>query len=492
MHRGQLLAIVLLLFSPCGCGRGSGPDPASAKSADRDDALVAITLDPPTPREGRNEIRIELKQSDGSALLHAHPQVVAVMPAMGAMSEMRSEATIDEAKPGVYVARYFLSMEGQWDLYLSGAGTDREIRRHWRLRTGASGFQEVTETDANLAIPSQADSASGAPAPTTWVDPAKRNALGIRVLRVERHVLTASRSFSGQVAFDETRMAEVSMRFNGRIRRLAAIQVGTPVQAGEVLCVAYSPEMISAQQDFLNVNARMRGGDPSAMSRDEMDLLGNARKRLEGWDLPGGLVDSVQRTHQIVQEFPILAPISGVVTEKAVNQGAYFAPGEVLWRIATLDPLRVVVNLPEIERGFANVGTRVVIHDRSDPRLLVGGTIAVISAALDMPTRTLPVTIACPNPHGMLRPGAFVDVEFTRSIGSGLSVPEGAILHSNDLSYVCVDLGSGRFGLRRIDPGMQIGQEREVRRGLDPGDRVVIGGQFLIASQLRLSPTEAP
>jgi Cu(I)/Ag(I) efflux system membrane fusion protein len=67
-----------------------------------------------------------------------------------------------------------------------------------------------------------------------------------------------------------------------------------------------------------------------------------------------------------------------------------------------------------------------------------------------------------------------------------LVVPADAVLHAGDRSFVFLDLGGGRFRPQRVVLGLRSGEEVEVREGLEPGQRVVASGTFLIASESRL------
>jgi Cu(I)/Ag(I) efflux system membrane fusion protein len=467
---------------------------------------IVIIPNPDSPREGENELEISLRRPDGSPWDGAGLRVVASMPAMGSMPYMESKATVRGEGRGVYRASYFLSMAGEWDLrLLAAAPNGRELRGHWRIRIGTAGLRYISDELSASDHAGSATTAAGGPEspsdsllragrgesgprPSVWIDPATYDRLGIRIATLQPHFLVASCFVTGRVAYDETRTADVAMRFSGRVRRISAVQAGTAVRSNDTLCWVYSPEMIAAEQDFLNTvnNARARGGDPYTHGDAVFEMISAARKRLEGWDLSNACIDSILTTNRIILEVPIVAPVSGVVTRKSVVRGSYFAAGDVLFRVAPADPVRVIAELPDAKRSFAVVGSRVQIRDRAEPDREWTGGVETVGAELDEQTRTLPVSIKCRNPRGDLLPGAFVEVTLSRSMGSALGLPEAAVLHARGQSWACVQTGAGEFELREVELGIPAGVEVEVLRGLVPGDRVVIEGQVVIASQLHL------
>ncbi len=96
------------------------------------------------------------------------------------------------------------------------------------------------------------------------------------------------------------------------------------------------------------------------------------------------------------------------------------------------------------------------------------------------------IRIEADNPRSVLKPGMFVDVEFTIDVRDALVVPADAIADSGLRKTVFVDLGDGYFEPRQVDTGWRIGDLVEVTKGLMPGERIVISGTFLIDSESRM------
>jgi YHS domain-containing protein len=95
------------------------------------------------------------------------------------------------------------------------------------------------------------------------------------------------------------------------------------------------------------------------------------------------------------------------------------------------------------------------------------------------------------NPGFALRPDMFVDAELPVKLPPAISVPADAILDSGLQKTVFVELGNGFFEPREVATGWRIGNRVEIVKGLKPGERIVISGNFLIDSESKLEMAAA-
>ena len=94
------------------------------------------------------------------------------------------------------------------------------------------------------------------------------------------------------------------------------------------------------------------------------------------------------------------------------------------------------------------------------------------------------LTIA--NPEGRLKPEMFAEVKLQSDLGRRVAVPEEAVIIAGELRVVFEDLGGGRLAPRKVQTGQRAGGFIEIIKGIEAGDKVVISGNFLIASESRL------
>jgi Cu(I)/Ag(I) efflux system membrane fusion protein len=115
------------------------------------------------------------------------------------------------------------------------------------------------------------------------------------------------------------------------------------------------------------------------------------------------------------------------------------------------------------------------------------GRVAFVAPALDVDSRSGVARIALANPGGALKPGMFVDVTIVAPLGRRLAVPEGAVVPTGTRNVVFVDPGDGTLVPREVELGAHADGWIEIVRGVKAGERVVTAGNFLVASDARLS-----
>jgi len=113
-------------------------------------------------------------------------------------------------------------------------------------------------------------------------------------------------------------------------------------------------------------------------------------------------------------------------------------------------------------------------------------TVSNVLPLFDTASRTLKVRLEAVNPGNILRPGMFVDVELPVKMPPAIAVPSEAIIFSGLKKTVFIDLGNGYFEPREVQTGWRLGNNIEITKGLKPGERIVISGNFLIDSESKL------
>lgn len=323
------------------------------------------------------------------------------------------------------------------------------------------------------------------------VDAERRQAIGVRTAPVRILPVTTTIRAVGIVAYDETRLSEVSLKYEGWIGRLFVDETGQAVRRGEPLFTLYSPDLLTAQQELL-IATRAQGAARETEAPDRADyLLKAARRRLSLWDLSEGQIDEIVRTGEPLQYVPILSPTSGYVVEKNVVEGASVKPGQTLYRIAGLDSVWIEAEVYESELPLVRVGQPAEVTFSYLPGQRLEGRVDYVYPYLEGSTRTGTVRVALANPDLALKPDMYANVVLRSDRGERLVVPEEAVIYAGPRRLVFLDLGEGRLQPREIEVGIASPDGYEVLSGLEPGDVVVTSGNFLIAAESRLkSATE--
>lgn len=367
---------------------------------------------------------------------------------------------------------------------------------------------------------------------------------GVEVVPAERRPVAVTVRLVGKVRYDETRLATITARVPGRVDRLYADVTGTPIRAGEHLAELYSPELIAAQEELLQAlkTATSPGMAAAPSLADAIRAtLDASREKLRLWGLTPEQIDGIERHGRPLEHLTINAPLSGVVIDKAVVEGAYVETGTRLYTIADLSRLWVVMDAYESDLGFLRYGQAVVFSAEARPGHVFRGRIAFISPTLDAATRTVPVRVNVENPDGRLKPEMFVRAAVYASLDAAgevarpdlagkwlcsmhpdvvadaagpcercgmplrraedlghvtatpaddlpLVIPASAPLLTGRraLVYVARPGEEGVFASREVRLGPRAGPYYVVRDGLEPGERVVVAGNFMIDSSLQL------
>ncbi len=318
---------------------------------------------------------------------------------------------------------------------------------------------------------------------TIAVSPPMQQRIGLATSRVARDRLVMSIRTVGILEPDQTRLARLHARVSGWIQRVHVNFVGQDVAAGDPLVEIYSPELLSAQEEFLiALETARREGDSSPAVR----LARSARRRLELWGVATRELEEIERTRTARETLVLRAPIGGRVLERNALEGAYVSPETELYRIADLSVLWLMARIYEYELVHVEVGQSVEITLPSQPGETLEGTISFVEPVLQETTRSVRVRVEVANPEGRHRPGMYADIELVHDMGEGLLVPESAVLRTGERAIAYRALPGDRFQPVEVGLGSRFGDRFEVRSGLAEGDLVVTSGNFLIDSDSRL------
>ena len=312
--------------------------------------------------------------------------------------------------------------------------------------------------------------------PAVQVAPEMIQTMGVRTARVETAFFEQTVRAFGNVESNE-RLETVSVsRLEGWIEDLAVRAEGDEVARGELLYRVYSPALIAAQKDFL-----------AALEAGRQTRMDSGRQRLISDGLQAAAIDELADSRTVIERLPVYAEASGTVAALSVREGDYVKPGTPVMRLQSYERVWVIASIPEADLAMIEAGQVVSLQFPSAPGAADEGSVDYVYPTIDPRTRTADVRIEVDNPSGILRPGAYADIEF--SLGSGearLSVPTEAILRDSRGQHVIVSLGDGRFAGRPVRTGVSDGQRTEILAGLERGETVVVSGQFMLDSETNL------
>lgn len=308
------------------------------------------------------------------------------------------------------------------------------------------------------------------------VSAAVQQSLGLRTSLVRKTHVGNSFDAVGAVQFDERLSVAVQTRVAGYVERLSVRAPMEQVRKGQALATVYAPEWLAPLNELL---ALKRSGASN-------DIVEAARERTRTLSIPEELVRQAETTGATQARFTLFSPASGVVAELGVREGVQVSPGMTLFRIAGLQKVWAVAEIPEVQAIRLARGQRVTASLQADPSQTFTGELREVLPQVSASTRTLQARFEVDNRGAKLSPGMLLRIQVAGPGTERLVVPSEAVIRTGVRTVVIVRKDSGTFEPRNVTLGVDLGDEQEVTSGLREGEQVVASGQFLIDSEARL------
>jgi RND family efflux transporter MFP subunit len=326
---------------------------------------------------------------------------------------------------------------------------------------------------------------------TIRVDPNTVQSIGVRIAPVTVGEVAKTIRTTGRVTYDERRIGTVNAKIGGWIEKLYVNATGEEVRKGAPLIEIYSPDLVSAQQEYLIARRhfdQVKNSPFPDVEKSARDLLDSARKRLSYWDITDAQIAELERSGEVRKTLVLYSPFNGVVVNKAAFDGTKVMAGMELFRIADLSRVWVQGDVYEYELPWVKVGVPAKVTLDYLPGKTYRGKVSYVYPYLEGKTRTATVRVELPNTGGVLKPEMYAHIELApRMGGKSVLVSSDAILRSGIRNVVFVSKGEGRFEPREVKLGLEGEQGTvQVLEGLSENELVVVSAQFLLDSESSL------
>ena len=333
-------------------------------------------------------------------------------------------------------------------------------------------------------VPVYAD-ADGGDGSSISIAPEVVQNLGVRTAVAERSRLWRGIDTVGYVDYDESKVSHIHLRTEGWIENLAVESEGERVTRGQRLFNLYSPALVNAQEEFVQA---LVGGNKG--------LIRASRSRLTALGIPGSQIKRLEKQRKASQTIPIYAPQDGVVASLSVRDGMYIKPATRVMSLADLSSVWLLAEVFERQADWVEVNQPAEVTLAFLPGRTWEGRVEYIYPSLDPKTRTLKARLRFPNPDEALKPNMYANVIIYGGPKDDVVViPIEALIRTGREERVVIALGKGRFESRTVRAGIESGEWVEVIEGVQPGEDIVVSGQFLIdseaslkASMMRMAP----
>ncbi len=322
---------------------------------------------------------------------------------------------------------------------------------------------------------------------------AQRVMANVTTARVERKTLKRNLSAVGVVDFAEPNYLHISMRFPGRLEKLYLTYTGQQVRKGDAVADVYSPEAISAQQEYvltLDSQEQLKSA-PEGVKSGAMDLHREARQKLLRWGFTEEQVRRLDETRQISRTITMLSPIGGTVLKKNVDPQHYAAMGEDIYDVADLSTVWIYLDVYEKDIRFVKKGQQVQVTSEAYPDESFAGEVTFVDPVMNADTRTVRVRTEFDNQAGKLKPNMYVRASIAVPSVNTLVVPASSVMSTGKRNIVWVEVEPNTFEPRDIVPGVTTETYVEIIDGLKEGNLVTETGGFLIDSESMLQQPDA-
>ncbi|PRY91368.1 Cu(I)/Ag(I) efflux system membrane fusion protein [Marinilabilia salmonicolor] len=316
------------------------------------------------------------------------------------------------------------------------------------------------------------------------MSPTAMQLASIQTQKVTKGTAHKTVRLDGKVEADERKVYSQSSHVPGRIEKLTINFTGQYVKKGSPVAYVYSPELVTAQEELFEAQA-IKDAQPS--------LYKASYEKLKNWKLTDAQIETILDSGEPQEQFPVLADVSGYVTDKLVNMGDYIKRGQTIYKIADLSSIWILFDVYESEIPWIEEGNEVTFTVSSLPGKTFSGNIDYIDPVINPTTRVAKARVEVQNSDLKLKPEMFVSGEVEAGLSNEekkIVVPQSAVMWTGKRSVVYVKKSSEdnvSFTMREVLLGPDLGNSYIIEEGLEAGEEIAVHGTFSIDAAAQLS-----
>ncbi|ABE49573.1 efflux RND transporter periplasmic adaptor subunit [Methylobacillus flagellatus] len=290
----------------------------------------------------------------------------------------------------------------------------------------------------------------------------------------------------GRLAFNAEKTHLVSARIAGRLDRIFAFE-GAQVRQGQPLAALYSPEYISAQNELLLAHNTWRTLQASKatqeLAQDAESTLQSARERMRVMGASEQDIAALEQSRRIHEHLLLRAPISGVVTQRNLDPGAFINLGDSFMSLADTSTLWFFGHVYEQDYQRIRQGQPLQLEVQALPDKRYSAHVDILSPTLDVETNTLRIRCLVVN-DGTLRPDLFATAGLSVGKRQALLVPMDAVVRSQQMDFLIVETPDGHYRRRQVNVKPYSEGVAAVMEGLSANEKIVVRGATLLNQKL--------
>jgi Cu(I)/Ag(I) efflux system membrane fusion protein len=291
-------------------------------------------------------------------------------------------------------------------------------------------------------------------------------------------------AIQARLIIDDTRTSTISSTVAGRIDKLFIKDIGRMIKQGEPLYKIYSEPLLTLQREYLLAKEQSeKSGNDNATYKS---FLLAAERKLMLYGLNATQIGELSKLKNASNHVTIMAPVSGLVTKVATDEGQYVDEGSQLYKVADISALWVEADVYPDEISSLKPGDKIRVTFSSLKNKSTDATINFISPEYKTGTKITTIRATIKNDNMALKPGMRVLVFTKPSEHNVMTVSKDAIIHDSKDVYVFAAVDTNMFQARKIKIRLENSARVEVVEGLADDDFVVTSGTYLLYSEMIL------
>lgn len=277
----------------------------------------------------------------------------------------------------------------------------------------------------------------------------------------------SSAEFYGTTTYDESKIFDITMRFDGFIEKLYANEKYLSISKNQKLFEVYSKEIYDLQQE-LNISGNLFG----------TALKNTLQKKLSLYDFDEKTIAKI--VNKPSDALPFYSKYSGVIIEKYINEGSFVKNGMLLFKIADTSTMWIIAKVYQKDLQSIYEGMRATAK--------VEGILKPIEAKVDkiypiINSKDLmcDVRLRVDNRANLIYPNMFVKISISNKSKSMITLPKNAVIRRDGKFYVFKELEASKYEPREIE-AKYMGEYYEILSGLEIKDKVAQNALFLLDS----------
>ena len=283
----------------------------------------------------------------------------------------------------------------------------------------------------------------------------------VKSIKPKMQAHSATKTYYATTSYNESKVYEVSIRFDGFIENLEANELYKKVKKGDKLFDIYSKEIYTLKKEL-------------ASTKDFPALHATILEKLKLYELDERAIFSTTQT------IPLYSKYNGEIIEKNIVEGSYAKAGSTLLRIADSSNMWVIAKVYQSDFEFIKQGMRasVEIEGLSEPII---AKVSKIYPKINKDDLTFNVRVDLNNAQAKISPDMFAKVSFSGLATSSLSLPKDAVIKRGDKFYVFKKVSPNEYEPQEVQV-KYVGGFYQIQSGIDESSEVAQNALFLLDS----------